>query len=239
MAEAVLDVLLVEDDPSIAHFVALALEEDPVRLSTAPTLREARALLQRRRFDVVLCDLMLTDGSGLDLLGELGAQAGVRRVAFSASLHGPQRAELARLGVDAVLSKPVAMDDLRRAVLQPPGPGAERAAHSADTDPVHVYFGGDHALHAAYREQCRAQFPADLANGDASVAAGRWAELRRLAHSLKSVLRMLGDTPGSDAARALEDAAAAGDAAASATGWQALRPHLRPGDGAARHHRAP
>ncbi|MBL8361432.1 MAG: response regulator [Rubrivivax sp.] len=242
MAEPLRSVLLVEDDASITRFVAMALEEDPVRLTTAPTLRAARALLQRHRYDVLLCDLMLTDGSGLDLLRELGTQAGLRRVAFSASLHGPQRAELARLGVDEVLSKPVAMDDLRRALLQPPAPGSAPPAPATPTpaaDPVQAYFGGDHTLHAAYREQCHAQFAADLASGDASAAAGRWAELRRLAHSLKSVLRMLGDARGSERARELEDLSAKDEAAAATAAWQALRPHLQPGGGAPGHHRAP
>ena len=191
---------------------------------------------------MLLCDLMLTDGSGLDLLRELGARAGQRRVALSASLHGPQRAELARLGVDEVLSKPVAMDDLRRAVLQPPAQGSvppAPATPTPDADPVQAYFGGDHALHAAYREQCHAQFEADLANGDAAAAGGRRPGLRRLAHSLKSVLRMLGDARGSERARELEDLSATNEAAAATAAWQALRPHLQPGDGAPRHHRAP
>lgn len=242
MAEPLRSVLLVEDDPSIAQFVAMALEEDPVHLTTAPTLREARARLQKHRYHVLLCDLMLTDGSGLDLLRELGEQAGLRRVAFSASLQGPQRAELARLGVNEVLAKPVAMDDLRRAVLQPPSPGSAPPAPASptpDADPVQAYFGGDHALHAAYRDQCHAQFTADLATGDAAAAAGRWPELRRLAHSLKSVLRMLGDARGSERARMLEDLSATNEAAAATAAWKALRPHLQPGDGAPGHHRAP
>ena len=36
-----------------------------MHLTTAPTLRAARALLQKHRYDVLLCDLMLADGSGL------------------------------------------------------------------------------------------------------------------------------------------------------------------------------
>ena len=65
------------------------------------------------------------------------------------------------------------------------------------------------------------------------------ATVRRLAHSLKSVLRMLGDTRGSERARELEDLSATGDAAAATSAWQALRPHLQTGDGAPGHHRAP
>ena len=98
MAEPLRSVLLVEDDPSIAQFVAMALEEDPVHLITAPTLREARALLQKHRYDVLLCDLMLTDGSGLDLLRELGTRAGLRRVAFSAGISGGMLTQLDQAG---------------------------------------------------------------------------------------------------------------------------------------------
>lgn len=223
-------VLLVEDDASIAQFVAMALEEDPVQLTTARSLREAREHLRRVRFDVVLCDMMLGDGSGLDLLRELAGTSGTARVAFTAALHAPLQARLAEIGVHEVLAKPVSMDALRRAVgLAVDDAGAPTAPTAGPARPgvVDEYFGGDASLYGLYRAQCLEQFERDLEAGDHGAAAGDWAALRHLAHSLKSVLAMLGDDEGSGLARALEGDAARADAGAARPAWKALAGRLQ------------
>jgi len=237
-----LRVLLVEDDASIRRFVALALEGEPLQLTMAESLAQARARLADGGVDVVIADLMLGDGSGMDLLEELGARPGVRRIAFSAGIDRTTRARLGAMGVTDVLSKPVSLAALHEAVSRaraaarqdgaaggaaslggepdPPAAGAEAAA-------VERYFGGERALYLLYRQQCLAQFDADLRHGDAFVASGDAVAMRRLAHSLKSVLTMLGDEQGGACARALEERAAAADAPATAAGWRDLAARLR------------
>jgi PAS domain S-box-containing protein len=64
-------ILHVEDDPDIAQVVALLLGDD-VRLTNAATLTAARTELARRAFDLIILDLGLPDGSGLQLLTDLG-----------------------------------------------------------------------------------------------------------------------------------------------------------------------
>ena len=76
-------VLHVEDDPDLRNVVA-ALLSDAVDTVAAATLDQARTLLATRRFDLALVDLGLPDGSGLDLLPDLG-ELGVPAVLFSAS----------------------------------------------------------------------------------------------------------------------------------------------------------
>lgn len=61
-------ILHVEDDPDILHIVAVMLEEEAVELSSARNLKAARQMLARKHFDLVILDLSLPDGSGLDLL---------------------------------------------------------------------------------------------------------------------------------------------------------------------------
>ncbi|TDX99667.1 PAS domain S-box-containing protein [Thiohalophilus thiocyanatoxydans] len=65
-------VLYVEDDPDLQQLVALMLQ-DQVILSAARTLQEAEALLDAQRFDLLLLDITLPDGSGLSLLETLKA----------------------------------------------------------------------------------------------------------------------------------------------------------------------
>ncbi len=112
-------VLVVEDDASIRRFVAMALEDEPIRLLQAATLAEATHALAGAPLALVICDLMLPDGSGLDFLRDL-AQPGSRqssavRVVFSAGLSADVRRQLLeQAGVFEVLGKPVALAELQR-----------------------------------------------------------------------------------------------------------------------------
>jgi PAS domain S-box-containing protein len=86
-------VLHVEDDPDIITLVATALRPR-AELVSAGTLALARLALERGRFDVVLLDIGLPDGSGLELLATLDAMVDKPRPAvilFSAQEPHPDR----------------------------------------------------------------------------------------------------------------------------------------------------
>jgi DNA-binding NarL/FixJ family response regulator len=66
-----LELLIVEDHLAVARGLQLLLSNAGFRIAgAANSVREARGLLARRRHDVVLLDLALSDGSSLDLLRE-------------------------------------------------------------------------------------------------------------------------------------------------------------------------
>ena len=114
--------LLVEDDASIRRFVGMALEDSAIEVVPAPNLKDAVRALRSGPFDVVLCDLMLPDGNGLDLLRALaGADSpspGARRVAFSAGVSAEQRQHLRAAGVHGVLAKPASLAELLACVQE-------------------------------------------------------------------------------------------------------------------------
>lgn len=64
-------VLHVEDDGDLRALVARQLQGDRLHLYPAASLAEARAQLSRRHHSLVILDLMLPDGDGAELLGEL------------------------------------------------------------------------------------------------------------------------------------------------------------------------
>lgn len=227
-------VLLVEDDVSIRRFVALALEDLPVDLVEAGTLAEAEAALDAGPTRLVLCDLMLPDGSGLALLQRLVAEpawrGAARLVAFSAGISAERREQLEALGVDEVLAKPAPLAALeacvQRALQAAPAAPAVPAAPlstAAEADPAARHFGGDRALYEAFRALTLQQFAKDVDTGDAAVRHGDLPALRRLAHSVKSVLLTLGEDESSRLAAALEALAAESDAERSPAGWLRLR----------------
>ncbi|HJX29180.1 MAG TPA: response regulator, partial [Thermoanaerobaculia bacterium] len=65
-------ILHVEDDADLREVVG-AIIEQAADVERAQDLAEARKQLARRRFDLVILDLALPDGSGMDLLPLLGS----------------------------------------------------------------------------------------------------------------------------------------------------------------------
>ncbi|RYF37680.1 MAG: response regulator, partial [Comamonadaceae bacterium] len=80
MASAVLQprarVLLVEDDPAIAKAIVYTLERDVLAVTHSLLLGDARQQLERQPPDVLVLDVGLPDGSGLDLCRELRSAGG-------------------------------------------------------------------------------------------------------------------------------------------------------------------
>ena len=66
-------VLVVDDEDVFARAVGRKLGRSGVASVLAPDLAQARSQLARRRPDLVLLDMRLPDGSGLDFLRELRA----------------------------------------------------------------------------------------------------------------------------------------------------------------------
>lgn len=224
-----LRVLLVEDDASLQRFVAMALEEDPVRLETVASVDDALRVLTAQSFDLIITDLMMPGRSGHELLSLLQQRPALRGSAvlavFSAGLNPTVRQQLEALGVSRFLSKPCSLAELRQCVaavgvvehvehVEPVGPAAT-AERATATDnavlgdgiqqrAVAAYFNGNLPLFEAYRSRCLQQFPLDLREGDAACARSDAGALQRLAHSLKSVLLTLGHDEASDLASQLE-----------------------------------
>ena len=65
------NILVVDDQDSIRHFVGKALLEEGFEVKTAGSVRETRPLLEQGTPDVAILDLKLPDGTGLELLREI------------------------------------------------------------------------------------------------------------------------------------------------------------------------
>jgi PAS domain S-box-containing protein len=103
-------ILHVEDDPDILRVVSAAFEGH-AELTSAVDLESARAALNSRHYDLVILDLALPGGSGLELLSEMRRDDGklIPVVIFSARDDDPEIANR----VEAMLTKSRAsLDDL-------------------------------------------------------------------------------------------------------------------------------
>ena len=104
-----LTLLLVEDSRLAAEGVRMFCRRSGARLRRADSLATAERHLRGYRPDVVIVDLHLPDGSGLDLIAQL-AQSRPRIDAILALSGDPDTALLARsAGADAFLAKPLTL----------------------------------------------------------------------------------------------------------------------------------
>ncbi len=71
---ALLPVLLVEDDPIISKTLRMSLRYHSFELTAVATLREAMEELAKRSFALIMLDVCLPDGSGIDLCRTLRAR---------------------------------------------------------------------------------------------------------------------------------------------------------------------
>ena len=109
-----MDLLIVDDEASLRDFLTIVFEEESCRVETAATLAEAHAALQKREPDLVLCDLMLPDGSGLDLLREIKSQnPSIAVIMITAHTSTKSAVEALKAGAHDYIAKPFDIDELK------------------------------------------------------------------------------------------------------------------------------
>jgi two-component system KDP operon response regulator KdpE len=118
-------VLVVEDDPAILALLRVTFERAQrgplrdVRMVDAADLTNARRLIASEAPEVVVMDVRLPDGNGLDLVRELrrsGSSAALAVIIASASVLPAERDAAVAAGADMFLPKPYRPNDLVEAV---------------------------------------------------------------------------------------------------------------------------
>ena len=65
------NILMVEDDSTIAFAVKYAVEQESFNLDIAENLENARKIVNSKEYDLILLDVMLPDGNGYEFLKQL------------------------------------------------------------------------------------------------------------------------------------------------------------------------
>jgi DNA-binding NarL/FixJ family response regulator len=112
-----LQAYVVEDNPTIQENLVGTLEEltDVKVIGTSATESDAMTWLEQNpdRWDLLIVDLFLKQGSGLHLAQHLGRRRpGQKLVVFSNYINASVRKRCAQLGVDAVFDKSTEIDSL-------------------------------------------------------------------------------------------------------------------------------
>lgn len=111
--------LVVEDEAALAGLVAKAMRAEGYEATVARTGGEAIEAVSGRLVDVVLLDMRLPDGSGVDILRRIKEHdSGVEVVILTGYPEVPSAVEALKLGAYDYLSKPVDLGALSRMVAQ-------------------------------------------------------------------------------------------------------------------------
>lgn len=119
-------VLVVEDEWPIRHLLKVSLTASGYRVVEADSRGEALQCLEGELPDLVLLDLGLPDGSGLDVLRHLREEHRTPVIVLSVQGAEKTKIEALDLGADDYLTKPFSVDELLARVR-----AALRRSHSA------------------------------------------------------------------------------------------------------------
>ncbi len=123
--------LLVEDEPHIRRFVRASLENEGWRVFETGTLRQGLVDAATRKPDLVIADLGLPDGDGVDLIRELRTWSQVPVIVLSARSNENEKVRALDAGADDYIEKPFGVSELlarvrahlRRQQVGPAGAG--------------------------------------------------------------------------------------------------------------------
>ncbi|HET7437156.1 MAG TPA: sigma-54 dependent transcriptional regulator [Thermoanaerobaculia bacterium] len=109
-----MNLLIVDDEASLRDFLSIVFEEEGWLVETAPSIAEAYQAIARREPDVVLCDLMLPDGSGIDLVRTVkAASPSIGFVMITAHTSTRSAVEALKAGAIDYIAKPFDIEELK------------------------------------------------------------------------------------------------------------------------------
>lgn len=108
-----MNVLVIEDDPTVGGFIRRGLEEQRYRVSLVSNGEEGERIAASESFDVVILDMRLPGKSGLDVLQSLRARGFETPVlVLTAQDAVDAKVRTFRAGADDYVTKPFAFEEL-------------------------------------------------------------------------------------------------------------------------------
>ncbi|MEX1311711.1 MAG: sigma-54 dependent transcriptional regulator [Candidatus Sulfomarinibacteraceae bacterium] len=148
-------ILVVDDDDAIREMMALALSKEGYRVECAGSAADGLACLNEKPVDLVIADIYLGDGTGLDLVDAVDAGKTDTRMILVTARGSVETASFARShGVFDYLAKPLEIEHLVgrvQAALADPSPESS----PADDGPRSMIVGSDPSIVEVYKAVAR------------------------------------------------------------------------------------
>ena len=223
-------VLIAEDNPANQQLILALLHKLGVKRKVASNGREALETVQAEPFDLVLMDVQMPEMDGLEAtrwIRSLGGGSGqVPVVALTAHTGEEHKEHCFQAGMDDFLTKPLDLAALQRCLEKHLfGYGRERntgvagaaprvcgedlpaaGGEELDLDLALERSGGDPEILRSFCTALAQDMPRTLDRLQDLLDHGQCREVRRLAHALKSNLRILSAANAAELARQIESA---------------------------------
>ena len=227
-----LRILLAEDNPTNQRLVTLLLEQQRHRITTVDNGKEAADRAAKEPFDLVLMDVQMPEMDGFQAtaaIRERERDQGIHTpiIAMTAHAMAGDRERCLTAGMDAYLAKPLRPEDLMATIAQffptsAPSPAERRGdegggtpdAVSIDEAALLADFGDSRTVLVEVIGVFLNDAPACLGRIRAAAASDDAAALAAASHALKGSVGLFSKGAAYEAARALEQAAKAGDPSA-------------------------
>lgn len=134
-------ILIIEDDSSLARGLCRALASDTYQTISCRCLSEARTLLQKNSYALVILDVNLPDGSGFDFLQEIKQNSSIPVILLTANDMETDIVTGLELGAEDYITKPFSLAVLRarvNVVLR--RNNTEKSSADFETEYYHFYF---------------------------------------------------------------------------------------------------
>ena len=105
-------VVVIEDEPQIRRFVRMALEGEGWQVHEADTAKKGLTEAGTRKPDLLVLDLGLPDGDGLDVIRDVRGWSTVPIIVLSARPGEADKIAALDAGADDYLTKPFGVGDL-------------------------------------------------------------------------------------------------------------------------------
>ena len=119
--------LLVDDDADAAETMAMLISSEGFTVATAGSLREARRQMALQEPDIVLLDLILPDGSGMELFNDARLLPNTELVLITGHASLETSIQALRLGAADYLVKPMSLKQLQGVLSRVTKPSALKA----------------------------------------------------------------------------------------------------------------
>ena len=115
--ETIPRILVVDDDEQVLRWMRSTLASNGYDVATTTSAREALAMVEANRPDLLILDLNMPKPDGFEVLKSQRALfPGLRIIVISGHMHSALLEAASILGATATLSKPIDADELLRAV---------------------------------------------------------------------------------------------------------------------------
>lgn len=109
-------ILIVEDDKYIINFISMSLKKEDYDYVIAKTCGEANALFYANRPDMIILDLGLPDGDGIEIIKNVREISKIPIIVVSARQEEEEKIQALDLGADDYVTKPFPISVFRKKV---------------------------------------------------------------------------------------------------------------------------